>query len=253
MVEINYHEVKEELERKNLYDIQRELTMQRRTRTAMMSLLIFSLLFTIVFGMLEDPFLYTLSNIGNFFSYRFLFIIWSIVSGVTIQLTVIALFRLEDYQSKFAYYSIGLASFFLIATGLIPALREDYPFWHFMHTVTSGLHALFLYLGLVPFSRWISKENPRLRISIYIWQIVIWIGSILLVIFFRKSALFELWFFVTNIVFLLYLSLVLFEEKIIKISVQLLLDEDNLNLAIEKIFVNLDVKTIDKNRPSPDA
>jgi len=68
-----------------------------------------------------------------------------------------------------------------------------------------------------------------------------------MIIFFRHSALFELWFFVSNIVFLLYLSLVLFEEKIIKMSVKLLMDEDNLNVAIEKIFVNLDNLTKKKD------
>jgi len=75
-----------------------------------------------------------------------------------------------------------------------------------------------------------------------VWQIVIWIGSILLVIIFWHSALFELWFFITNIIFLIYLSLVLYEEKIVKISIRLMSDEENLNLAIEKIFVNLDEK-----------
>jgi len=115
-----------------------------------------------------------------------------------------------------------------------------YPFWHFVHTVTSGLLAVFIYLALVPFSRWISKENPRLRLNIKIWQIIIWVGSILMIVFFWHSAMFELWFFISNIVFLLYLSLILFEEKIIKISVKLLMDEENLNLAIEKTFVDLD-------------
>jgi hypothetical protein len=36
--------------------------------------------------------------------------------------------------------------------------------------------------------------------------------------------------------------LILFEEKIVKLSVAFLKDETNLNEAIEKIFINLDRK-----------
>ena len=240
MVEINYDQVREELKQKNLYDIQKELTAQRRKRTAIMSFLLGAVLFTVAYGMLENPFIYTLSNIGNFFHYRLYFIMWAIICGVSIQFALLALFNLEDYNRKHARLFVYLSVVFLIATGIIPALKDDFPVLHTIHTITSGIYALFLYLALVPFSRWVSKENPRLRINLTIWQIAIWIGSITLAILFWHSALFEIWFFVTNILFLLYLSLILFEEKIIKISIHLLSDEENLNLAIEKVFVNLD-------------
>ncbi|HPJ23575.1 MAG TPA: hypothetical protein PK113_01575 [Bacillota bacterium] len=242
MMDINYNEVREELRRKNLLEIQKELTEQRRNRTAIMSFLLFALIFTVAYGMLENPFIYTLSNIGNFFTYRLYFIIWAIICGVSIEFALPALFNLEAYQKKYARLFVYLSVLFLIATSIIPALKDDYPVLHLIHTITSGLYALFLYLALVPFTRWISKENPRLRIYMTVWQIVIWIGSILLVIIFWHSALFELWFFITNIIFLIYLSLVLYEEKIVKISIRLMSDEENLNLAIEKIFVNLDEK-----------
>ncbi|MBN2540877.1 MAG: hypothetical protein JXB08_05060 [Bacilli bacterium] len=240
MEAINYEKVKEELQQKNLYDIQKELTLQRKIRTGVMSLLLFALMFTLVFGMLEDPIIYTLSNIGNFFTYRIIFIVWAIIAGTSIEVAVLSLFRLEAYKSKYGRIFIYLAVLFLIATAIIPALKDDYPILHVIHTITSGLLALFLYLGLVPFARWISKENPRLQVVIAIWLGIIWIGSVLMIVLFWHSAMFELWFFVSNIAFLLYLSLVLFEEKIVKTSVKLLMDEENLNLAIEKIFVNLD-------------
>ncbi|XFA98914.1 hypothetical protein ACAG96_08560 [Candidatus Izemoplasma sp. B36] len=248
MKSINYEQVKEELRRKNLYDIQKELTLQRRTRTAIMSFLVFALVFTFVFGTLEDPFIYTLSNIGNFFTYRMIFIIWSMIAGVAIELAVVSLFKLEGYKNKMGIIAIYLAAFFLIATGIIPALKETYPFWHYLHTFTSGVLAIFLYIAVVPFSLWISKENPRLRISIIIWQVIIWAGSILMVILYWHSALFEIWFFVSTILFLLYLCLVLFEEAIIKKSVKLMMDEENLNIAMEKIFVDLDSASKRQNK-----
>ena len=38
-------------------------------------------IFTISFGFKESPIKYTLSNIGNFFSYRINFIIWGVATG----------------------------------------------------------------------------------------------------------------------------------------------------------------------------
>ena len=240
MIKIDYDKACEELKRKNLFDIQKELTTHRKARTGLMSLLLAALVLTLVYSMLEDPFVYTLSNIGNFFTHRFVFIFWSIVTGASIELAVVSLFKLQNYKTKYGFWFVAISTSFLIATAILPALRTEYPFFHILHTITSGLFALFLFLALVPFSRWVSDENPRLRAYIYIWTALIYVGSILLLILFERNALFEIWFFVTNILFLLYLCLVLFEEEIIKKSVRLLTDEDNVNLAIEKIFVDLE-------------
>jgi len=237
---IDYQGVIDELQKKNLYDIQKELTKQRRIRTLTMSLLILSLIFTFVYGTLENPFTYTLSNIGNFFDYRYLFIIWAILSGLSIEGTMITLIRMESYEDKWTYLFLYLATFFLIATGIIPALQDEYPFWHWMHVSTSVLLAICYTASVIPFSLWISKENPRLRRIIGIWIITIWAGSILMIIFYQHSALFEIWFFASMIVFLLYLSLVLFEEKIIKMSIKLMMNENDLNEAVEKIFIDLE-------------
>jgi hypothetical protein len=238
--------VRQEYIEKNIYDMQKDLVKQRKIRIFVMSLLLFALVFTIIFGTLESPFDYTLSNIGNHFNlqYRIMFISWALTCGLAIQTAIISLIRLEEYQSKYCTLFVGLATASLIATGVIPALIEDFPFWHAVHTLTSGLTALFLLLSLVPFVRFLSRENPRLRVTLTIWLIIVWIGSILLLIFFGKTGMFEIWFFVSNILFLLYLSLVLFEEKIVKMSVLFLKNEKNLNLAIEKLFVDLERKRI---------
>ncbi len=240
MQEINYDMVIEELQKKNLYNIQKELTIQRKTRTFVMSLLLAAFTFTFVYGTLENPFTYTLSNIGNFFNYRFLFIVWSVLSGLSIEITLVTLMRLEKYSDKKTILYLYLATFFLIATALIPALKQDFPFWHYTHVTTSVLLAIFYTLSVIPFSIWISKENPRLRRIIMGWLITIWVGSVLMVIFYQHSALFEIWFFGSMILFTLYLSLILFEEKIIKMSIKLMSEEQNLNEAVEKIFIDLE-------------
>lgn len=242
MYRIDPKEIKAELLANNLYDNQRDLTKQRRLRISIMSLLLASLLLTIVYGTLENPFEFTLSNIGNFFDYRLFFIVWSIISGLAIQFSMLALFNLEHYHRKPLYWFAGIGTIFLVATALIPALKDTYPFWHLLHTATSVVYALFIFLSVNPFTIWVTKNNPRLRLVLRIWLGVIWGGGLLMLILFGRSGMFELWFFVTLIIMLLYLSLILFEEKIVKLSVAFLKDESNLDLAIEKIYIDLERK-----------
>jgi len=256
MPTVDKERIRRELDEKNLLDLHRELTRQRRWRTGVMIALMSALLFTVVFGTLENPFVYTFSNIGNFFDYRLVFIIWSILSGVAIQTAILALFRLEDYARGRHLKNILLAAavVFLVATALIPALKEEYPFWHVLHFATAILHAVCVFAAFMPFAVWVSRENPRLRRVIVGLIAGVWGGSILALVFFGKSGLFEMWFFVGMILFLLYLSLVLFEEKIVKLSVRFLKDEDNLNLAIEKYFVDLDrIDRRDKKSAATDS
>lgn len=242
MIKIDKDKIREELIQQNLFEMQKGIIKQRKIRVLSMSFLLFALVFTIVFGTLESPFNYTLSNIGNHFSleYRFLFIIWALTCALSIQFAIISLIKLEEFTNKYCSTFLVLASVSLIATGFVPAVIEDNPFWHMIHTVTSGLAALFLLLSLIPFVAYLSRENPRLKVIITIWFVIIWPGSILMLIFFGKTGMFEIWFFVSNILFLLYLSLILFEEKIVKTSVLFLKDEENLNYAIEKYFIDLE-------------
>lgn len=239
---IDREQIKAELMAKNLYAEHKDLIRQRRIRIFVMSILIASLLLTTIYGTLENPFQYTFSNIGNFFTYRIFFIVWAIITGAAIQLSILALYHLEQYKRKEAYTFIAIAAVFLVITSLVPALKELYPFWHWIHWICAIIHAIFMFLSLTPFAIWVSRENPRLRMVLSIWLVVIWVGAIFPLLFFGKNGLFQMWFFSTVILFLLYLSLVLFEEKIVKMSVAFLKDEPNLNLAIEKVYINLERK-----------
>ncbi len=218
--------------------IQEKLLTERRIRITIMSLLLGALLFTTVYGTLQNPFQYTFSKIGNRFDNRVLFIVWAIFTGLSIQTCVIALFRLEQYTVKFAYYSVIIATIFLVTSAITPALAETYPLWTWVHIITAGLYGLFLSIGLAPYIRYVSRENPRLRLVIKVWTIVVWAGSISLMFILGNTGIFELWFFGSMILFLLYLSLTLFEERIVKRSVRLLKGIDDLNIGIEMIFFN---------------
>jgi len=221
----------------DIAEIQKKLLVERRTRITVMSFLLSALIFTIIYGTLENPFQYTFSKIGNRFdpALRVVFIVWASYTGFAIQTSIIALFRLERYTNKLHYIYILIGVVFLVFTALAPSL-DHLPFWIWVHIVTGLLFAVFLTMGFLPFMRWVARENPRLRKTVYIWFAISWGGSLSFAFILGNTGAFELFFFCTFIVFLLYLSLTLFEEQIIKRSVNLLSGVEDLNRGIEDIF-----------------
>ncbi len=234
---------------KNL-KIKRQLLKDRQSRILVMSLLLAALLFTVFFGTLENPFKYTFSKIGNRFDHRILFIIWALFTGLTIQFSLIQLFRLERFSFTKAYKYILASTFFLVATSIAPSMREIYPFYFWIHKITAVLFFVFLALSMGPFLKFVSKENPRLRKVILVWTIIVLGGVIFWALMYGNAGIFELWGFASTLVFLLYLSLTLFEEQIVKQSVKLLRGEHDLNLGIESIFVNWEKILKNNNKKS---
>lgn len=244
---IDREKIKEELDRKHILEIQVGLQKDRRWRMILMTFLLGALLFTVIYGTLENPLQYTFSQIGNRFTFgkRVLFIVWAISTGTVIQASVLALFEIEQYKNRLHVGFIVTASFFLIATSIAPSLPE-FPFWIQIHLITASLGAFFITLGFLPFALWVARENPRLRRVIYVWMSITWGGGIFWYFALGNTGMFEIWFFIFFLVFLLYLSLTLFEERIVKQSILLLKDEENLNLGIEKIFINLEKEKKEK-------
>jgi len=221
----------------DINEIQKKLLIERRTRITVMSFLLSALIFTIIYGTLENPFQYTFSKIGNRFdpSLRVIFIVWASYTGFAIQASIIALFRLEEYKNRLHYIYIIVAVVFLVFTALAPSL-DHLPFWIWVHIITGMLFALFITMGFLPFMRWVARENIRLRRTVYVWFGISWGGSLSFAFILGNTGVFELFFFTTFIIFLLYLSLSLFEEQIIKRSVNLLNGVKDLNRGIDDIF-----------------
>lgn len=238
---IDREAIKAELEQRQFLDIQKSLYQERTRRIVIMSLLVSALLFTVVYGTIENPFQYTFSMIGNRFDIgnRILFIVWAGYTGFAIQSSVLALFSIEQYKNKRHYRYIYIATVFLIITALSPSL-DHLQFWTKIHLYTAGLFALFLTLGFYPFIIWVARNNPRLQRTVYVWLGITWGGGLTWYFLLGNTGTFEIWFFGFFILFLLYLSLMLFEELIVKRSIVLLRDEENLNIGIEKIFINLE-------------
>jgi len=238
---INKELIRADLEQRQFIGIQQSLYKERTKRMIVMTMLLSALLFTIIFGTIENPFQYTFSKIGNRFTVgnRVLFIVWAAYTGFAIQSSILGLFSIEKYKNKKHYLYIYIATIFLIITAIAPSL-DHLPFWTKIHLFSAGFFALFLSLGFYPYILWVARLNPRLRKSVYVWLGITWGGGILWYFLLGNSGMFEIWFFGFFIIFLLYLSLTLFEEVIVKKSIVLLRDEENLNVGIEKIFINLD-------------
>jgi hypothetical protein len=147
----------------------------------------------------------------------------------------LALFRLENYKKKLHYLFIVLGAIFLVLTALLPSL-DEWPLLQDLHVVAGAIFALFITMGFIPFMRWVAMENIRLRRAVYIWISIIWVGSISFMLIFGNTGLFELFFFLTFIMFLLYITLSLFEEQIIKRSIILLSGFEDINRGIDEIF-----------------
>jgi hypothetical protein len=241
-LELEKQTIREELIKKNLVSLHAELTRERKIRMRVMSVLMLAVVSTLVFGTLRNPLLFTLSNIGNYFDFRGFFIAWAIIVGSAIQYAILSLFQLEEYRPNHRLKNIlvVLSAILLIATAIVPAFKDAYPGWHIVHYITAGLYAACIFVTLFPFAIFITRENPRLRKVIFVWLAVIWGGSVLALVFFGKVGMFEMWFLVGNLLFLLYLSLIKFEEKIVKLSVNFLKDEPNLQLAIEELFIDIE-------------
>lgn len=190
----------------------------KRQRMYIISYLIFALVLTIAFGTLQDPLRYTLSNIGNRFGWgpRIMFIIWALISGSAIEVSFIYIMKLIRYSDRLAYMFIGLTSASIILTGIVPALKNEFPFWHTFHFISSGSIAFFFLFALIPLIKKIISLIPECKHLIYIWMGIIWAGSISVLILFKWSAMFEIWFFVTIILFLIYLTAYLYEREILE-------------------------------------
>ncbi|MFO7841468.1 MAG: hypothetical protein R6V48_04845 [Fidelibacterota bacterium] len=182
------------------------------------ALLTFILIFTLIYGTLENPFIYSFSNIGNYFHYRELYIFWAFITGFTLYFSVISLFELENYQKTYARLSITGVPFFIIVTALIPSL-ETIPFWREVHRWTTFFFVMCMIFSIHPFLLDLAERKPYLSPLLGKWQFAILAGCMLLLVFQGQTGMFELWFFVMTCSLLIYLVWFLFSEALENVSI----------------------------------
>ena len=188
----------------------------RRSRFWAILLLIIALLATTIYATLKNPFINTFSRIGNYYSYRLLYIMWAIVVSTCIHTATILMFKLTGYPRKWGYLALALASFFLIITAIIPSIKEQLPFWHTLHKWTTFFFVMSMLTAQHPFFVWLARNIPRIKILLRNWQLIILCGSMASLLIQGQTGIFELWFFLGLGALLTYLSWILYTEKIEK-------------------------------------
>ncbi len=186
----------------------------RKERSWLIVLLSVIMLFTVFYATLKNPFIYTFSKIGNYYGYRWLYIVWAVVVSACLHTSSILLFKLTNYNKKWAYVALGLSSFFLIVTAIIPSIREKLFFLHVLHKWTTFFFVMSTLTALHPYFVWLGRKIPKLKTLLRNWQLIILIGSMTSLILQGQTGIFELWFFLGLGTLLMYLGWVLFTEKI---------------------------------------
>lgn len=179
-----------------------------QTVFAVLSLLLIPV-YTLIFGTKENPWEYTLSNIGNIFDHRLSFIIWGIITGMAILYYTIYIFERMDFMSRNARRYMVASQVFLVLTVLTPALKIAFPFWHFIHVIFSGLFALFLVISLLLFIQFLAKNNQRLSKRVLVLLMSCVGISILALFFMGLNGIVEILFFVGIFIFLTILTFIL--------------------------------------------
>lgn len=186
----------------------------KRDRFRAVVLISVAIVGTTIYAMLKNPFVNTFSKIGNYFGYRSLYIFWAIMVSFCIQSATLLLFKLTGYPRKWGYWALALSTFFLIVTAIIPSIKEELLFWHRLHKWTTFFYVMSMLTAQHPYFVWLARKIPRLRTLLRNWQLIVLIGSMSSLLIQGQTGIFELWFFWGLGSLLLYLSWILFTEKI---------------------------------------
>lgn len=164
------------------------------------------LVITLSFGTRESPLDYTLSMIGNRFDARLEFIVWGIVTAGLLILYVLHIFKLGAFKHKKARKHLIRSGAFLVLTVLTPAMEEIWPILHRLHAVYGALFGFSLVASIYYFLKYIRAFNEKFYSISFLLLMLSVGGSITLLFLFGNTGLFELFFFVSITLVLLFLE-----------------------------------------------
>lgn len=174
-------------------------------RFAIIATLLISII-TLSFGTRESPFDYTLSMIGNRFDARLEFIVWGIITATLLIFYVLHLFKLGAFHNKKARKHLIRSGVFLVLTVLIPAIEEVWPLLHKLHAVFGALFGLSLVTSVYYFIKYIEIFNKRLFSVSFLLLMLSAGGSVFLLFVFGNNGLYEIFFFISICLVLLFLE-----------------------------------------------
>ncbi len=169
---------------------------------------------TISFGTRESPLDYTLSMIGNRFDARLEFIAWGILTAGLLIIYVLHIFKLGAFKHKKARKYLIRSGAFLVLTVLTPAMEEIWPIMHKLHAIWGALFGLSLVVSLYFFIKYLREYNEKLFSISFLLLMLSVGGSISLLFLFGNTGLFELFFFISISLVLLFLELTIRKNKI---------------------------------------
>lgn len=177
-------------------------------------------IYTLIFGTKEDPFLHTLSGIGNAFDHKLSFIFWGSITGLALVFYTLHVFAKIDYRDKRSRRFLYGSHICLILTVVTPALKDVFPVWHFIHVVFSTLFSLLLVASILLFLQYLSKSNQELsKRSLFL--LIGCVGMSVATLFLMGlNGVVEILFFIGISVFLFVLGIYLdnFVEKKLKLK-----------------------------------
>lgn len=117
------------------------------------------------------------------------------------------LFKLGAFQNKKARRHLIRSGIFLILTVLIPAIEELWPILHKMHAIFGALFGLSLVISIYYFIKYIEIFNRRLFSISFLLLMLSAGGSILLLFLSGNNGLYEIFFFISICLVLLFLEI----------------------------------------------
>jgi hypothetical protein len=169
-------------------------------------------IWTILYATNKSPFDYTLSMIGNWFDYRIYFIIWGIVTGILFTSFLIYLFKKTNFNNKKSKKYAYLSGIFLILTVLTPSTNQEpidkaLRILHLdLHIMWGALFAFFLLTTFYMFYKYLKTINKEISVKSSKYLIFTIFGSLLLLTLFGMTGIFQIFFFISIIFYMIMLD-----------------------------------------------
>lgn len=169
-------------------------------------------IYTLLFGITKDPVRYTLSKIGNYFTFRTDFIIWGLLTGLLLAFYVLYVFDKAKYKNKTAKRFLFLSYIFLIITVLVPNFKGTFEFY--IHVAASLLFGACLLMSIALFMRHLYiKQNKVFSKSFWFLVLSMLLPIAILIIYKKPTGVLEIAFFISISSFLAAVNVYLNNHK----------------------------------------
>jgi hypothetical protein len=171
-------------------------------------------IYTRVLGLKQNPAIFTLSKIGNYFGHRAGFIAWGAITGLLLVTCIFHLFQRTRYKGRFGEKLLTLSYVFLIITVLVPNFRETMTFLFYIHVTSAALFAFCLFMALVFFMAHLHANRKKVfdKCSVLLF-VCVGLPLLLLAIFGELTGIAEIAFFFGICTFLAVVNAALLSEE----------------------------------------